>query len=144
MIRKLRTEIMAESNLEFLLKLTEHIKENYPIEILEEPNCGMVMVKMREGAKKHLFYIGEVLVTECKVMVNGVIGLGIINGDNRDKAYHMAIIDAAYNADIDELNIIDDMLHKEKLRLDNYKALKNEQILKTKVDFETLDEEVKA
>lgn len=144
MKRKLRTEILVESRTEFLEKLVNLIEEKNTICILEEPNSGMVMVKMRESAQKYQFYMGEVFVTECKVMMNDVIGLGIIRGAHRKKAYYLAVIDAAYNANIPELEIIDGMIAVEKVRLDHGMALGKDQILKTKVDFETLDEEVKS
>ena len=38
------------------------------------------MVKVRESAQRTLFYLGEVLITECKVMINGFLGIGMVKG----------------------------------------------------------------
>jgi len=144
MRRKQRTEILIDCDIEKLEEMAKIIETKHNIEILEEPNSGLIMVKMRESAQKHLFYLGEVFVTECKVMLDGVIGLGIIKGAHKKRANYLAIIDAAYNAKVRETKDLDLMIKEEKLKIDEKKALICKQILKTKVDFETLDEEVKA
>jgi alpha-D-ribose 1-methylphosphonate 5-triphosphate synthase subunit PhnG len=144
MTRKERTEILAICGLETLKNLSMVITKTHTVKILEEPSGGLVMIKMRESAMKHLFYLGEVFVTECKVMIDEVIGLGIIQGSHPQKAYHLAIIDAAYNSELEAVNKLDHMIqeigehHREKEK----KVVAN--VLKTKVDFITLDEEVKS
>lgn len=142
--RKKRTEILVYSDIEFLKRLTNYIEKKHEIKKLENPNTGLVMIKMRESAQKHLFYIGEVLVTECKVMLNNYIGLGILNGKQIKKSYYLAVIDAAYNAGIEETKILDNFIMEKDNELKLIKMKNVQQILKTKVDFETLDEEVKA
>jgi len=112
--------------------------------MLEEPNSGLVMVKMRESAMKHLFYLGEVFVTECKVMINDVTGLGIIKGSHPKKSYYLAVIDAAYNADLEETKILDEMILEIGECIKENRKKETAQLLKTKVDFVTLDEEVKS
>jgi len=144
MNRRVRTEILVKSNLEFLKKLSNLINQNYEINIIEKPNKGLLMMKLRESAQKQLFYIGELLVSEAKVMINNNLGLGIIQGDNLDKAYHLAVIDAAYNSNIKELDEININIKNEEKKLNKKNQIKVNKILKTKVNFETLDEEVKA
>lgn len=144
MTRKERTEILARSDIKTLKKMASVIEKTYSIEKIEDSNSGLVMVKMRESAQKYLFYLGEVFVTECKVLINGVMGLGIIRGAHLKKAYYMAVIDAAYNAQVKEVIKLNDMLLTAKEKIDEQKSLEVSHILKTKVDFETLDEEVKA
>lgn len=144
MTRKERTEILAKSDVKALKKMASVIGKAHFVEKIEDSNSGLVMVKMRESGQKHLFYLGEVFVTECKVLINGVMGLGIIRGAHLKKAYYMAVIDAAYNAQVKEVIKLDDMLLTAKGKIDEQKSLEVSRILKTKVDFETLDEEVKA
>ena len=83
--------------------LADSVREKYEIKVIEEPNQGLVMIKMRETAQKELFYLGEVLVTEAKVYVNGALGMGIVKGENEELAMNLAIIDGAYKANIEEL-----------------------------------------
>jgi alpha-D-ribose 1-methylphosphonate 5-triphosphate synthase subunit PhnG len=144
MNRKKRTEILVKSDLSFLKKLSALIIDRYEVKEIETPNNGLVMIKMRDSAKKNLFYLGEILVTECKVMIGKVIGLGILKGDYKEKSYHLAVIDAAYNASLEELSLLDEYIEaiEAELNLESMKNINN--ILRTKVDFNTLDEEVKA
>ena len=77
MIRKKRTEILIKGSAEVSVKLAQDILTVYDIKTIEETNNSLVMVKVRESAKRSLFYLGEVLITECKVMINGSLGIGI-------------------------------------------------------------------
>jgi alpha-D-ribose 1-methylphosphonate 5-triphosphate synthase subunit PhnG len=97
------------------------------------------MVKMRETAKNSLFYIGELLVTEAKVQIQGRMGIGIIAGDAPEAARELAIVDAAYNARLDETEGWEKLLVEEELRISRWKAEEAARIARTKVDFESMD-----
>jgi alpha-D-ribose 1-methylphosphonate 5-triphosphate synthase subunit PhnG len=77
-------------------------------------------------------------------MIDGELGLGVIKGEKPNKSKYMAAIDAAYNANLEVLDVIDDMIMNEKKDIDVTKQQRINKILETKVNFETLDEEVKA
>ena len=109
MNRKRRTEILIRGRRKLSEKLSEEIKNKYEIKNVQDPENGLVMIKMRETAKKQLFYLGDVLVTEAKVSINGNLGLGIVNGDEEKLAYDLAVIDAAYNAELNETKMWDDL-----------------------------------
>ena len=69
MIRKQRTQILIKGSAEVSVNLAQEILTVYEVKTLEEPNNSLVMVKVRESAQRSLFYLGEVLITECKVMI---------------------------------------------------------------------------
>ncbi|GBF34014.1 hypothetical protein DCCM_3125 [Desulfocucumis palustris] len=139
MVRRKRTEILLKGSREIAKKLAEGIINNYNVKTIEEPDNGLVMVKVRETARKSLFYLGEVLITECKVMLNGHLGIGIVKGQEPEHAYYLAIIDAAYNAALPETEDWTRtlLLEEEKIK-QNYETFKNN-VLKTKVSFQTMD-----
>ena len=139
MKRKERTYVLVEGSSELCCTLCTQIEGKYQINIIEQPNNGLVMLKMRENSKRSLFYIGEVLVTECKVEINGVIGMGIINGIDEQKAYHLAVIDAAYNAALPEIDNWPELLAREKQLIDLARQQECARIFKTRVNFETMD-----
>ena len=129
---------MLKSPRELAEKLGQEILINYPVKSSEEPNNGLVMVKVRETAKRHLFYLGEVFITECKVMVNGHLGIGMVKGHEPELVYNLAVIDAAYNAELPETKEwTKALLCEDDLIQQNHEALKSK-ILKTKVNFETM------
>ncbi len=141
MKRRRRTEILVNGAKELAAQLAEEITRRYDVKTIEAPNHGLVMIKARETSKKSLFYIGEVFVTECKVQIHDAIGLGILKSDDRQHAYHLAVIDAAYQADLPETTgWTDRLLAAEAAWLDRRLAAQRG-VLQTKVNFETMDEE---
>jgi len=139
MIRKKRTEILINGSSEVSVKLAQEILTVYEVKTLEDPNNSLVMVKVRESAKRSLFYLGEVLITECKVMIQGALGIGMVMGHKSELAYNLAIIDAAYNANCPETKEWTGVLLLEEDRIkEKCEALQNK-VLKTKVNFDNMD-----
>lgn len=141
MKRKQRTEILISRPPALMKSLADEIVNKYGASIIEEPNPGLVMVKVRETAKQSLFYLGEVLVTECKVKVGESIGIGLVRGEESDAAYHLAVIDAAYSAELEETAHWEALLQKEQQMLVEERAEKRRKLLVTKVDFDTMDQD---
>lgn len=141
MRRKKRTEILINGSTDFAAALAKDILGKYGAETIEEPNDGLVMIKVRESAKKSLFYLGEVFVTECKVRINDSVGIGIVAGHDRELAYHLAVIDAAYMAGIEETERWENLLLEEERMIESERTSRMNQVLKTKVSFETMDTE---
>lgn len=139
MERKRRTEILIKGSRELSKKLAEEIKKKYKVSVVQEASNGLVMIKMRENAKNSLFYLGEVLVTEAKVNINGNIGMGIVKGNEPELAYYLAVIDGAYNGKLEEIYIWEKILIEEELRIKDEEKKYIRSLLKTKVNFETMD-----
>ncbi|EOR24324.1 phosphonate C-P lyase system protein PhnG [Cytobacillus oceanisediminis] len=139
MKRRRRTEILINGSLALAEKMAKMIHEYYEVVVIQEPENGLVMMKVRETSKKTLFYPGEVFVTECKVKVHESIGIGIVAGDQPTLAHHLAIIDAAFQAELPETNGWIELLEQEEQAILIKKATENKAILKTKVNFETMD-----
>ncbi|MDH6374060.1 alpha-D-ribose 1-methylphosphonate 5-triphosphate synthase subunit PhnG [Paenibacillus sp. PastF-3] len=139
MNRRQRTETLINSSSNLATVLADEIKGRYDIDLMEEPNHGLVMVKVRETAKKSLFYLGEVLVTECKVQIAGKMGVGLIKGDEPEKSYDLAIIDAAYAAELVETAAWSAKLYMEHALLEQAYLAEHAKVMRTKVDFETMD-----
>lgn len=97
------------------------------------------MVKSRETAKNSLYYMGELLVTEAKVQVEGHIGLGIIAGDEPEAALELAIIDAAFNAGLEELAAWEPKLLEEEARISQRERNEAARVERTRVAFESMD-----
>ena len=96
------------------------------------------MIKVREPVKQSLFYIGEVIVCEAVVEIDGVKGVAVTMGDDAKKALDMAIIDAAVNKGI--FDGMDTLLELE-IQQNNKAMRENAMHLRTMVNFESLDQE---
>ncbi|MEI3612475.1 phosphonate C-P lyase system protein PhnG [Pseudogracilibacillus sp. SO30301A] len=138
--RSIRTEILIQSNSSLANELAEEIITNYPHKEINAPHYGLTMLKLRESAQNSLFHIGEVLVTECKVEIAGHIGVGIVVGMENDLAKHLAIIDAAYGANLPETIHWAQKLQHAEQKIKEEKAKKQAELLQTKVNFETMEE----
>ncbi|WP_027416784.1 phosphonate C-P lyase system protein PhnG [Aneurinibacillus terranovensis] len=139
MKRKKRTEILINGSQEIAAALAQEIRDKYEVKRIEEPNNGLVMVKVRETAQKSLFYLGEVFVTEAKVQINDSLGIGIVKGDEPELAYDLAVIDAAYNAGLKETEEWSQLLLSEEQRINDKRRSIYHKVLKTKVNFDMMD-----
>ncbi len=140
MTRRRRTRILVEGNPEIRRNFSANIESRHSIVEIEPPGPVLTMIKMRDTARKSLFYLGEVLVTEAKVRVNETIGLGIIAGDNEEAARDLAVIDAALRANLPETADWYSRLVNEEQRIRAHLQRHHARIDETRVRFETLDE----
>jgi alpha-D-ribose 1-methylphosphonate 5-triphosphate synthase subunit PhnG len=139
MQRKRRTTILIEGSPHLAAQLAGEVLMRHPVQVIEKAHNGLAMVKARDGAKNGLFYLGELLITECKVQIGGVLGLGLVKGDERELAFHLAVIDAAYNCHLPETAEWQEMLLEEEANIAKQKQQKAFHILKTQVQFENMD-----
>jgi alpha-D-ribose 1-methylphosphonate 5-triphosphate synthase subunit PhnG len=139
MRRRRRTEILINGSQKVVEDMADCIKDQYQVKVIQEPEVGLVMLKVRETSQRSLFYPGEVLVTECKVQIEGKIGIGIVTGDQPELSYHLAVIDAAYEAMLPETMGWKLLLENEEKVIQEQRAAASQSILKTKVNFETMD-----
>lgn len=102
MKRAERTKLLIEVGSGLALQLAATICEQYQVEEISPPKEGLVMIKMRETAQKSLFYLGEVLVTETKVKIGNYYGIGLVRESAPELSKALAVIDAAYAAQLPE------------------------------------------
>ncbi|MGL5191383.1 MAG: phosphonate C-P lyase system protein PhnG [Cetobacterium sp.] len=91
--------VLAHSDIEKLEMEVKRLEKEHSVSLLKAPELGLAMVKVRDGVYRESFYIGEVLITECSVHLDGVLGMGIVQGEDERRAYCMGVIDAAFNSD---------------------------------------------
>ncbi|MFJ7825912.1 phosphonate C-P lyase system protein PhnG [Psychrobacillus sp. NPDC096623] len=139
MKRRRRTKILIQGDIHLARKFAESIVDTYECREIMAPQYGLTMIKMRETAKKSLFYIGEVLITEAKVEINNRIGIGIVVGMKDELAQHLAIIDAAYKAELPETNTWETYLIEAENQITKERAKKQAELFETKVNFETME-----
>ena len=141
MRRRQRTEILIRGNRALAARMTADIEQLQIVQQMTASDHGLVMIKMRETAQNSRFYIGEMFVTECKVSVAGHTGIGLVQGDEPEFAYQLAVIDGAYAAGLPQTNVWTTLLQAEELRIQAQQKVEYQQLLNTKVNFETMQEE---
>lgn len=140
MNKKRLFQILARADREEVIQLGNKLKQEcHSVTVVRQPEKTLTMIKMREPVKNSLFYLGEIIVTEATVTIDGSTGVAVTMGDDFDKTLSMAMIDAACNAGV---------FHHEALLLAwesaQYLQMEKENAMmqKTKVDFHSMDSEV--
>jgi alpha-D-ribose 1-methylphosphonate 5-triphosphate synthase subunit PhnG len=139
MNRRRRTKILIDGSPHLARKLASEIEQIYAVHVVTEPHHALTMIKMRETAKKTLFYLGEVLITETKVQIGQSFGIGIVVGDEEALSYQLAVIDAAYEADLVETKNWTALLEEEEQHICETREKREANLLKTKVNFEMME-----
>ena len=142
MEKKRQTRILAKADKQLVAALSSEIQETYRPVILKGPDKSLAMIRMREPVKQSLFYLGEVIVHEAVVEIDGICGAAVLMHDNADndaaKTLDMAIIDAAINKGVFmHMNMLLELEEQQNEQLMRENALH----LKTMVNFESMDQE---
>jgi len=139
MQRLRRTEILIESDPHLIQSMAQEVTQKYDVKIIEPPHNALVMIKLREGAEGKQFYLGELLVTECRVQIEEALGIGLIQDHKPQVAYRLAVIDAAYQARLPEITTWDALLEAAENDLAAKRLTEAAHLARTKVQFSTLD-----
>ena len=141
MNRKERTRVLVEGNRKVLSRMACEAEQLYAVAMVKEPTEELVMLKVREGAQRSLFYLGEALMTSCSVRIGGAYGYGMVLGEDRKKARDLAIVDAVYAAGGNEILLLawEETLEEERQCLAEAERKHAEALLRTQVDFSTME-----
>ena len=135
-------EVLTECPNDNLVQFITDIESGLDIQMVIAPKLCMTMVQAEDSIDFQPFYLGEVLITECQVTVNGELGYGYCMGDAPQRAYSIAIIDALLHIPEHRLQTeIHLFIEKEKAILTKSRLEEYNQILKTKVDFKIMEQD---
>ena len=129
---------MVKADISEVAALSAEIKKKYTPVIVKEPAKTLTMIKLRDPVRRGMFYIGEVIVCEASVELDGEPGFSVLIGDDMGKTLDMAIIDAAVNKGV--FNGVEEMLALEE-KQENAMMQENAMCLRTMVNFESMDQE---
>lgn len=118
--------------------MAEKIRKQYEVTVIKAPEKSLTMIKMRDPVKETLFFLGEVIVCEAIVCLDGIKGMAVIMGDDFEKVLDMAIIDAACNKGVftDE-GLLVELEKAQQTRVEKENAM----FMQTMVNFTTMTPE---
>ena len=132
------TKVLVRADRSEVAALSADVQRSYRPVIVKEPGKTLTMIKLRDPVKQGMFFIGEVIVCEASVEIEGVQGISVLMGDDAEKTLDMAIIDAAINKgvfdDVEKLAELEEKQNKREMQ----EYVMN---LKTMVNFESMDGE---
>ena len=94
------TKVLVRADKSDVAAMSADIQKIYRPLIVKEPDKTLTMIKLRDPVRRGMFYIGEIIVCEASVEIDGVQGISVLMGDDAEKALDMAIIDAAINKEV--------------------------------------------
>lgn len=138
MEKKRLFQILSRAERSDVIRLGQELQQQYSVTIVKKPEKSLTMIRMREPVKKSLFYLGEAIITEAVVTLEGTVGTAVTMGDDFEKTLYMAVIDAAENRGVFARN---DLLLEWEQAQQRRIAQENAMFQKTKVDFHSMDSE---
>lgn len=129
------SQIIAEGRIDKLKEITNLIVADSPCRLVSEPAPGMIMVRHDDPVENTPFYIGEVYVTSCEVEVYSTLGYGCVVGDDLERSFYGAVIDAAIGSGNRIIDEIEPLLQSEGQYIRQKHALEKNRISKTMVNF---------
>ena len=139
-----RTRALVDGDPSLAREIVREVEGELGAEALEEldaPREELVMVQVRETAQGGLSYLGEALMTSCRVRVGPPVGLGLVLGSERCRAYELAVADAAFSGPDGERWAArwDERLERELAAVEAREADQARRAALTKVDFSTME-----
>ena len=129
-------EIVSTADKEDILRIGKVIENKHNITVTRLEN--MLLPLKAIDVKGIEFCLGDVLATECKVTVDKCEGYMLVLGDDKDKAYHGAIIDGYFGVSSEKEWLFNE-LEKIKYKLMRKVAEEIAKISDTKVEYEIID-----
>ncbi|MGY4688341.1 phosphonate C-P lyase system protein PhnG [Salibacterium sp. K-3] len=133
------SRILVHAKLEMMERFCSQLEENYQVVLEAEPQKSLVLMKTKDSVSAQNFYNGEILVTECKVTLHNSPGFGIVIGEQPDRSFFMAVIDAAFNAELPEVSSWMNTLIQEETRIEREKIQETQKAAESQVHFDTME-----
>lgn len=93
-----RSLIFAEGDFAIFENLANTVLGRADVKVVKEPRTCLVMMRALDSAEQAPFHLGEVLITEAAVELDGVLGYGFALENQPVKALCFAVLEAALQA----------------------------------------------
>lgn len=133
--------ILCACPLEILEAFVGELEPRYSVVIVRYPALCTTMIRAEDSVELQPFYLGEALITECALALDGVTGYGICLGDEPVRSYCMAFIDAALLLGGERTAPIHAFLEARGSELEAALRVEYNQIQRTKVDFKLMEQD---
>jgi alpha-D-ribose 1-methylphosphonate 5-triphosphate synthase subunit PhnG len=111
------------------------------VQVIRHPAVATIMIQAEDSVEGQAFYLGEALVTECELTVDGQPGFGLCLGDEPVRSYCLAFVDALLLLADDRLSRVQAFLVEQEAAINGQLQTELAHIQRTKVDFKLMEEE---
>ena len=133
--------ILCECDAAALEAFIRELEPLHVIVIVRQPAVCMTMVRAEDSVESQPFYLGEVLVTDCEVQVDGQAGYGLCMGDEPVRCYCMAVMDALLQSEGGDAGRARAFLEGQAVLIADRQKLEYNLIQQTKVDFKLMEQD---
>ncbi|MFC0271047.1 phosphonate C-P lyase system protein PhnG [Metabacillus herbersteinensis] len=134
------TKILVEGNPTILKDLSTQVEDTMSIQMERSPKTSLVMMKARDSVSMQPFHMGEVLVTECTVSIQRAFGIGVLMGEEPERSYQIAVVDAAFNAELPFTKTWISTLEQEELNIRERHLKESAIVSRSQVNFNTMED----
>jgi alpha-D-ribose 1-methylphosphonate 5-triphosphate synthase subunit PhnG len=131
---------LSKTDLQSLQEVVKQIAAVFQVKVMKPASTSLVMMGAKDSVQKVPFYLGEVLVTQCVVAVNDIIGYGFVMGDDSERAYYLAVIEGAIQSENSLTTMLDEFIARQTERIHSEKVRDYATIAQTRVRFESMQE----
>jgi alpha-D-ribose 1-methylphosphonate 5-triphosphate synthase subunit PhnG len=129
--------VVCEADLDALRAFVEDLEKTHVIEIVKYPSACLAMLRAEDSLESQEFYLGEALTTECEVSVDGAAGFGLCLGDEPQRCYCIAVLDALRERPTPELEAF---IEAQRRRIAEREQEEFSLVDRTRVDFKLMEE----
>lgn len=133
--------ILCECALEPLETFVREMEQQCTVQVIRQPQVATTMIRAEDSVEGQPFYLGEALISECEVDVDGQTGYGLCLGDEPVRSYCIAVIDALLQLSDARLPKVNAFLLEQEGHVTAKLQTEHKQIQRTKVDFKLMEEE---
>jgi alpha-D-ribose 1-methylphosphonate 5-triphosphate synthase subunit PhnG len=133
-----RDYILCEAPITPLRELVEELEGAYNISIVRRPSVCLTMLRTEDSLERQEFFLGETLVTDCEVTVDGQPGYGLCMGDQPQRCYCIAVLDALADRGIPD---IEQFLQSEGAAIAEREEREFNLVMRTQVNFKLMEQE---
>ena len=133
--------VLCECELPTLEAFVRELEPQCRIQVIRHPAIASMMVRAEDSVEGQAFYLGEALVTECELNVDGQAGFGLCLGDEPVRSYCIAFVDAILLLADDRADRVRAFLEEQEMQIKAKLLTEQAHIQRTKVDFKLMEEE---
>jgi alpha-D-ribose 1-methylphosphonate 5-triphosphate synthase subunit PhnG len=133
--------IICECDLEPLEAFVMELEPHCAIQVVRHPAVGTTMIRAQDSVEGQPFYLGEALITECELNIDGQPGFGLCLGDEPVRSYCMAFLDALSSLSDSRQSRVEAFLSEQAAIIEGRVRVEHDLIQRTKVDFKLMEEE---
>lgn len=132
-------DVLAQGDFSLWQKIARDITERHKVKVVQNPDTCLVMMQALDSVGGTPFCLGEVLICEAAVTVNGITGYGVAIEDEPARVLCYAMINAALAARVPEEQEILSAIAAEKERLLQMQRREASLVAGTKVRFDIME-----